>query len=145
MYVYEIPSRVYRVNYRSIYWQYGEHRHRISREAIHLENQVITKLLLIAITKRLGKVLSKDGEQALLRSLVKVRFCSRSNKRFLTVYAKNPKDAFTLVAHWSLLSYQMQKLLSHEGFLAIYQGVPEECQEVLTIFVTSNIAMPDSV
>lgn len=145
MYVYEISSRVDRISRRSSRWRYEGHRHRISREIVHLENQAITNLLLITLTRRLGEALNENGEQALLRSIVKLRFCAGSNRRLLMVYAKNPKDASTLAAHWPILIHQIQKILSHEGFLAIYQGMPGKCQEILTMFITSTVDALDSI
>lgn len=139
MYVYEIPSRIYRINRRFGCCRPERHRRRINQEIAYLENRVLTRLLLITFTRRLGKTLSSDAEQAFLRSLAKLGFCTRSNKRFLMIYARNPEDAFTLAVHWPILLRQIQRLLSDEGCLAIYQGVPGECQQILTMSVASTI------
>lgn len=145
MYLYEIHSRIYRTSYRSCYQWHEGHKRRISQEVIRLENQTMTKLLLIAFIKKLGAALGQKGEQALLRSIVKLRFCAESNKRLLMIYSRNSNDAFTLAAHCLTLTYQMQKLLSHEGFLIIYHGTSEESQEILTAFISSAVSTLDNI
>jgi hypothetical protein len=61
------------------------------------------------------------------------------------IYAKNSKDAFTLAAHWPTLLHQIQTLLSDEGYLVIYQGVPGEYQEILTMPFTPTLDTFDSI
>lgn len=140
MYVYKIPSRIYRVNHHSLSrFQYKRRKHRINQEVTHLENQALTRSFSITFTRKLGETLSSDTEQALLRSLAKLGFCTRSNKRLLILYARNLEDAYTLATHWPVLLRQVQRLLSDEGYLTIYQGTPDECQEVLTMFAVAPI------
>lgn len=143
MYVYEIPSRIYRINHLFSCCRPERHRRRVNQKVAHLENQVLTRLLLITFTKRLSKTLTNDAEQAFLRSLAKLGFCTRSNKRFLMIYARNLEDAFTLAGHWPILLRQIQRLLSDKGCLAIYQGVPGECQKILTMSVAPTAGTLD--
>lgn len=143
MYVYEIPSRIYRINVPLSRRRPERHRRRVNQEIAHLENQVLTRLLLIAFTKRLSKTLGSEAEQAFLRSLARLGFCTRSNKRFLMIYAKSSEDAFTLALHWPILLCQIQRLLSDTGCLAIYQGIPGECQQVLIMSIVPIVGALD--
>lgn len=141
MYVYEIPSRIYKKNYhRSGCYQYKRHGRRISQENHHFENQVLTKLLLITLARKFSETFNNNLRQVLSRNLAKLGYCYKSNRWVLIIYASNLEDAFTLAAHQITLLHQIQRLLSNEGYLAIYQGTSEVYQEVL---ITSLVQMTD--